>query len=242
MIKKIMNHKIKIAIGVFLAVVLHPILFSSGPSEASLKSRVVKLQSARGSCSGEQVKAPSGVDYILTAAHCRTLADETGSIQVKTEDGRELMRRVIAEDENSDLLLLEGLPGVEGLPIAQAQFPGQKVRTFTHGRGFDTYKTEGVLIQLIHVEIPLFSMEDGSKERCDLPKHKVVDSPRIFLPGKTCMMSADEILTTALIVPGSSGGMVVNRAGELIGVVSAGDGTFGLLVTLHDIHDFVDNY
>jgi len=103
------------------------------PSDAYLRERVVKLQSKRGSCSGEQVRAPSGQDYIVSAAHCIILKDSDNNIQVVKEDGTILMRKVLAEDSDSDLLLIEGLPGLRGLNIAESAAPGQYVKTFTHG-------------------------------------------------------------------------------------------------------------
>ena len=208
------------------------------PSDREIRSKVVKLSSARGSCSGQQVMAASGIDYILTAGHCRAL-EVAGSILVTTEDGRSLYRRIVAEDELSDLLLLEGIPNINGLAVAHTNFPQQEVRTFTHGRGFDTYKTSGVLIQdyVISALISL-NAEDCPK----MPKYKVVSANTFFGTITACLLSVNETVTTAMIVPGSSGGAVVNAAGELVGVVSAGDGQFGYLVTLFDIKKFLSNY
>lgn len=215
------------------------LLISSSPSDDAIRSKVLKLVSDRGSCSGEQVVAPSGINYILTAAHCKVLAKD-GSIMAIAEDGRKLPRRVIEEDLNSDLLILEGFPGIKGLNIASTSNRRDHVRTFTHGHGFDTYKTEGVIIQDMKVEIPIFGIaEEADKERCNEPKLAIVDAGMF---GQYCAMSVVETATTALILPGSSGGPVVNDRGELMGVVSAGDGTIGLLITIKDIRKFISSY
>lgn len=108
------------------------------PSDTHIRSRIVRITSDRGMCSGEQVRAPSGQDYILTAGHCNILSSSDGAYNVVTEDGKSLKRHLVQEDPNSDLMLLEGLPGV----VAQA-YRGQRVKTFTHGRDLDTYSTEG---------------------------------------------------------------------------------------------------
>lgn len=209
-------------------------------SNTYIENRVVKLFSAAGSCTGEQVRAPSGVDYILTAAHCLVLQDDKGYIAVKTEDGKILKRRVIAEDAFSDLLLLEGLPGLRGLDIAFKSSFKQSVRSFTHGRGYDTYETEGVLIQSFHINIQM----DPDKCLTGMPKYKTIEASNPWTGEKDnlCSMYVLETATTALIVPGSSGGPIVNSLGDLVGVVSAGDSTFGYLVTLDDIHSFINNY
>ncbi len=213
----------------------------SGPSDRETKSYSILLKSAKGQCSGEQVKAPSGVSYILTAAHCMPLAID-GQIQVITEDGKKLKRRIVAEDDYSDLLLLEGVPGMEGMPIARTSWRGQHVRTFTHGHGLQTYRTDGVLVQKQEIQIPISLIASDEASCSAKVKNKVIHFATIFGDLKICALSVEESVTTAFIVPGSSGGMVVDDAGQLVGVVSAGGGGFGFLVTLDDIHSFLSNY
>lgn len=222
-----------------IAVVLAILLFASyGPSEGHIKSRTVMLQ-GDGSCSGEQVVAPSGESYILTAGHCRGVSKDGISIEVKDEFGHILPRRIIAEDPNSDLLLLEGLPGVKGLKIAGSWHKGQHIRTFTHGRGLDLYKTEGYLVQekQITVVLPL-----DADEECPAPKAHDGELNYGFFSVQACILDVPEIMITAMVAPGSSGGLIVDDAGDLIGVVSVGDGVFGGTVRLQDIQKFLNNY
>jgi hypothetical protein len=215
------------------------ILNACSPSDQYFRDRTVMLKGKHGACSGEQIVAPSGENYILTAAHCRDIAVD-GSMTVIMESGASLQRKVIAEDPNSDLLLLEGLPGTEGLRIAKSYRMTQEIRTFTHGARMDTYKTEGVLVQKTKVEIPMYDIQTPEQEEAcsSAPKTKPIDG----LFGRFCLFSSDEVVTTAMIVPGSSGGMVVDSSGRLVGVVSAGGGGFGYLVPLEAIHAFLEAY
>jgi hypothetical protein len=209
--------------------------------DRTILDRVVKLQSAEGSCSGIQVAAPSGRSYILTAGHCRRLSDAVGSIGVVREDGSTLQRAVIAEDPNSDLLLLEGLPGINGISVAASLTDGQFVRTFTHGSGFKTYRTEGQTVQE-SVAIAVV----GEEKDCapGMPKLTVVDVPIFFgLSVRACVLKVLEEVTTATIVPGSSGGAMVDAQGSLVGIASMSDGSFfSYFVRLQDIQTFLKAY
>src|SRR5271165_6094213 len=80
-------------------------------SETYIRSKVIQLEGNNHACSGTQIKAPSGKDYILTAGHCLALS-ENGIIYAKDDLHQLIPRRVIQEDVNSDLLLIEGLPGL----------------------------------------------------------------------------------------------------------------------------------
>ncbi len=239
--KKKLSPKQRI-VAAFIAAVI--ILVSSvriTPTEEQLKSKVVMLRGVRGGgCSGEQIRAPSGTMYILSAGHCAGLADPQGNIKVISEDGRELKRRIIAEDPNSDLLLIEGLPNLSGLNIADSVKAPDHVRTFTHGRLLPTHKTEGNLIGKERIQVPINYITNEEEETACLrsSKNKILES---FL-GKVCALSKDSMAMTASITPGSSGGAVVNDSGELIGVASASDGYFGYIVMLEDIHAFVNSY
>lgn len=218
--------------------------FCKSPSDSFIHNRVVKLVSERGACSGEQIEAPSGTSYVLTAAHCRILADSAGSIRVILEDGTKISRRVIAEDPNSDLLLLEGVPGLSGLKIASNSFQDEHVRTFTHGKARNTYQTEGRLIQneVVQVILEIISSDEALSRCKSAPKYEVVEAESFSGPVSVCLLSVRETVTTAFIVPGSSGGAVLDDSGRLLGVVSAGDDKFGFLVRRDDIERFLAGY
>lgn len=234
----------KLVIGVVLSILsISMVSAALKPSESALRERVVKLMGDHAMCSGEQVRAPSGEDYILTAAHCRVLAKD-GVIDVMTAEGYHIKRRVIAEDPNSDLLLLEGVPGLSGISVARKVRMHEHVRTFTHGGNMDTFKTEGELVFVQHIDAPLSLIQDSESEAAcvSMPKNKEVTIDTPFGQFSICVLSVDEVITTARIIPGSSGGMAVNDSGQLVGVASVGNSTIGGLVKLSDIQNFLGGY
>jgi S1-C subfamily serine protease len=230
MMKKLLNKKVSIAFAV--ALVMSSLLFSC--NSINPRRSVVKLIGNGHKCSGEQVVVSSGHQYILTAGHCIVLANNLNTITVHTEDGRIIERSIIADDPNSDLLLLEGVPNLPALELANSDYPTEHVRTFTHGAGFETYKTEGELIEKHVIQI---QMNLGVCVK-DLPKYK--NTIGALFP--TCVFEAEFYITNARATHGSSGGLVVNDNNKLVGVISAGNDDFTLIVPIDSIHKFLDNY
>ena len=206
-------------------------------SDAYAMGRSIKILGKGGQCSGEQVESYSGHTYILSAAHCAKLADAAGYYTVFTEDGRKLQRRLIAEDSNSDLLLIEGVPGLQGLKIAESHWRFEHIRTLTHGAGMDTYKTEGALVQIMTISIAV-GIVDASSLPCTDVKYRIVQEDLFAV----CVLHIPEAVSTAKVSPGSSGGMVIDDDGALVAVVSASDEHFSYLVPLEAIRAFLIGY
>lgn len=220
------------------------LLLSVGCTTASfdqrMASKVVQILNSKGSsCSGELVEGVSGATYILTAAHCRELS-EGGLYKVRSEAGATYYLPLVAEDDKSDLLLIQAYPGAEGLKPARVSYRSQRIITFTHGSGLNTYRTDGILIQERSALVGMFPIDSSEAEqRClAAPKYKIV--PDLF--GSFCVMDVPLTFSTAFIAPGSSGGPIVNESGELVGVVSAGGQGFGLFVRLTDIRAFLSKF
>jgi hypothetical protein len=231
----------KVIVSLIVLIALVSSTFSCQTSGEKVKESVVKLTSAHEQCSGIQVKAPSGMTYILTAGHCKGIADASGSILVMTEDKKQVQRKIIAEDPASDLLLLEGAPGVPGLDVASHDRRGQFIRTFTHGHGLDTYETDGILIGDLSIKIP--AEEIDLLECVKMPKYKKETIDMFFgITADICALEVTETVTNALIIPGASGGAAVDSRGHLIGICSATGGGLGYLVTLKDINKFLKGY
>lgn len=207
-----------------------------------VRPQVVRLSSSKGMCSGEQVKAKSGFTYILSAAHCKNLSEDGETIKVTTEDHRELQRRIITIDSTSDLMLLEGVPGLEGLNIAKSLNYGESLTSFTHGNDFPIYETRGVAIADQKVEFIIGAIAPDDTKSCNSGVLHKLELGTIFGNVTVCVFSSEETFTTVMIVPGSSGGALVNNEHELVGVASVSAGQFSGFVELKDIKRFLSNY
>lgn len=231
------SNKMKLFVSVVIAIVAFCYVNGSHPDP---RSRIVRIKAEGAMCSGEQIVAPSGQSYILSAGHCDVLAKD-GVFTIETEDHKTLKRRLVAEDPNSDLLLIEGIPGMGGIPIADYAKPGDSVHTLTHGSNLDTYETKGVLVQRATINAPLSEIKTQEDAAKCASQAKTMVQDTVF--GKFCVMSVDEMVSTAVIVPGSSGGAALNSDNELVGVASCsrGDG-FSSFVLLSDIQAFIKSY
>lgn len=214
-----------------------------GLSETAIRSKVVQLKGDKqGYCSGVQVHSTLGKDYVLSAAHCAVL-QENGTILVRTDDSRFIPRRVLEVSPVTDLMLLEGMPDLKGISVANNYQIGQHLRSFTHGAALDTYKTEGELIQekMVDILINLITSKQD-EEACNLPKYKIVAVHTFFGDLQACALHLNMFVSTTKVVPGSSGGGIFDDQGKLVAIVSGGDSTFGVFVTLLDIKTFLSAY
>jgi len=219
-----------------------------------------------GSGTGFAVKAPSGKTYIVTNDHVCEVSKDGKSVMVRDEDGKSMRRKIIKKSDRSDLCLVEGWPGVEGLKVSSsAPEIGQIVASVGHPSGYDITLSRGEIIMRDDVMIPvgpisfidpssgkeqLVPAEDGgvTLKQCSMPKNKVVTvDQQIFIfvfRIKMCMNVTEKAyFTNMLIQPGSSGSPVVNFYGNIVGVVFASDRAgWGVLVSHKDLTDFLSKY
>ncbi len=216
-----------------------PIMTQATGIESDVRSQVVVItRRGVGLCSGEQVIAPSGKSYIMTAGHCGVLMDNQNNIRLKTADGVRHTARLIKADPYNDVLVFTGV-STHGLKIASKIFATEHIFSETRGLGFPTYRTDGNIIMLdSKIDIPLDPIvTDQDQQNCLAKPDQTVENS---LFGAVCVAHWHETMTTAFVAPGSSGGPMVNKDGELVGIVSISEaGMFSGLVQLNAIQDLL---
>lgn len=211
------------------------------PSDAVLREAVVQLLSEHGGCTGIQVTAPSGTQYVLTAAHCRPLLDENNHVTAVSEHGFKDTLTFVQEDDKSDLMLLTGSPKFGAVSVATiAPRLHEHVHSLTHGGLAPTYRTDGEMLDSVPGGFLISEVEnEEDAKKCEaMPKYRVID----ILFGKACALDVLTSRTTAQIIPGSSGGPLFNDSGDLVGIASYGNPqqlTFGYFVRQADIQEFL---
>lgn len=209
--------------------------------DSYVRNRVVLLYTANAYCTGVEVVVPSGKTYTLTARHCKALLDSTDHILAKDEDGKDYRIKLIAVDPNSDLMLLQGI-GVPGLKIADKIYSHEKVHTITHGGGMPSFRTDGELVKDIDMNINMGNiLTDEDAVKCKSIKNTTISDK--FMP-PLCLIRLHLMLSTAVIIPGSSGGPLLDENQNIVGIVSAvgGSSMFGAYVTLSDIQKFIAQF
>ncbi|MFQ5880047.1 MAG: serine protease [Dehalococcoidia bacterium] len=179
----------------------------------NLSKGVVEVQSRGGSGTGTIVRQRDAWK-VLTAAHVVTDAlGVDNNVRIISQDGSAQRARVESIDMGRDLAILEVEPlaSWRAFPIEQgAPRPGEKVLTRCH---FDSQPREG-----IHL---------GPADIKDLAVRDLLESLGEFRPA-----IGETIRSYVPTEAGCSGGPLVNRNGELLGIVLAGDGRTTVAVAL----------
>jgi hypothetical protein len=235
-------------------------------SKVGSKVYMIRDHEHGGGGTGFAVKAPSGASYILTNDHVCGVSKDGESVLVTDENGDSIRRRIIAHDGNSDLCLIEGLPGIDGLALAsRSPGKGETMTVIGHPQlmplslsGGEAVGAEDVSI--IQGPIAVQNPESGKWEnvdpekggipadKCAMAKHSQVDVdyPMFFITIKVKMCVATvqgAYITSAIVWPGSSGSPIVNFFSQVEAVVFATDDThWAKAVPLSDIKDFLKSY
>lgn len=188
-----------------------------GIDDRYVRTQIVQLESEDGgSCTGVKVRTKNG-PYILTAAHCASLAFN-GRINGRNHLREHFTARVVAISKKVDLMLLTTSEG-PGLNLGARLKSKQVVYTMTHGGGFPAYRTVG--------EVLCWTRQP-------------TQCTHYFEPMKT---PGIWVVATAYALPGSSGGALIDLHGDLVGIVVGKHTEYenvSYSVSTRDIRQFLD--
>lgn len=214
-------------------------------SDAYIRNAVVQLIGPDGGgCTGVQIISPeSGKRLILSAAHCMGLVDEKGLVVVQVQSGRKMKLAVLREDSRSDLMAIAGTKHAGAIEVAETVKMHDRVHAITKGAMAPAYRTDGWILEETpggFVAFPIVDEQDVA--RCEsMPKYKIMADVFSML----CVLDVWTTQTTAQIIPGSSGGPLLNEAGQLVGIASytrRDVDTFGWFVRLRDVKAFLRKF
>lgn len=231
------------------------------------KVYTIRDSAKSGGGTGSAVVAPSGETYILTNDHVCEVSKDKQTVLVTDSEGNSLRRRIIAHDENSDLCLVEGMPGVEGLTIASdTPTQGDIIGVIGHPHLLPLLLSRGEMMGSQDVMILMgpiaqqnpatgeweqFPTKFGgvTPEQCQMNKHRQIETSynMIFFTVKVKLCAIyihDAYITNVVILPGNSGSPVINFWGQVQGVAFASDSeaNWGRMISLNDVKAFLKNY
>ena len=229
-------------------------------------ARVFEVKGVKngGGGTGFQIRAPSGISYIVTNAHVCESAMKTGQDKnylLIQKDEFLMKRRILEISDRADLCLIEGWPGLSGLHLGSPSEVGDMVFAVGHPFLGPATMTAGEVTEFVNLVVPHHMLKTGNPqmdkslqitdEPCNQPKNEIRKQilmlfgiiPMGEVP--VCMVKETNAVNTNLTIhPGNSGSPMVDKWARVVGVVFAtNDRTnWGLAVNLEHLQYFLTNY
>lgn len=195
----------------------------------------VQLYGEKGTGSGSHINF-EGKTVILTNRHVCELADKNGNIEVERTDGKRIKRKVIKRDKVHDLCIVQPVDGIKGIDLAGSLDIGETVYTLGHPRGDKLNVASGEYFANETIQLEKEFEADGT---C---KGKIEKVEFFFLQFELCTDFFESVQFSTPTYPGNSGSPIVNKYGNLVAVVFAGNPqveNMGFGVPLNYVKDFL---
>lgn len=212
-----------------------------------VKDKVVYVldpRTLRSGSTGFFVKAKSGKTVIMTNEHvCHLGKDGQVSLKINDEDFRFYSAKIIEESATSDLCIIESPFQIDGLTVASGVSQWEKIFVVGHPSLENLTLTEGQVtsFELIQLVLEVNTEKTACEKRGG---NFIQDVDAIFGEENFCIKKVFSARTTANVFPGNSGSPVVNKFGNVVGVLFAGNDTshFGYFVPTIDVRKMLEAY
>lgn len=240
-IKKLLHFLLRATVGLLIVgFVLNAEHIKDGYYRYVTGKQVVQVIGTQGTGSGFHVKAPSGNTYILTNNHVCEIADSNNTLIIRNNRSM-IPRKIIAKYKSHDLCLIEGLPGYNsGLSVAKSLSIGEDVVLIGHPSGRPLTLSKGEFIHTRLIYLPNTNIKD--KNTCNLNLGRWISFLGLI---ELCIIPSYANGLSNPSYPGNSGSPVVNKWGNVIGVLFAGNRTQlndNYMVPLYEIKNFLKDY
>lgn len=185
------------------------------------ESTVKVMVSEQGGGSGFAVTAASGQEFIATNKHVCDAA-EKGWVKIVSDSGLEAWKRVVYIDKKHDICLVEGDKRLSPLELAYGDRSPGEIHYIVGHPGLRPLTIQaGEFVGFYTVQV--LDESPKTKDQCH-GKVQVLSPMEQFMYGQewVCVRSYRSYSSSAVAYGGNSGSPVVNKYGNVIGILFAG--------------------
>lgn len=174
----------------------------------------------KGGGTGFAITADSGNHYIMTNKHVCEISTN-GWVKIKDDNGFSVNKRIIYKDNIHDLCLVEGDKRLDSLEIGGEPSKGDFMYIVGHPGLRQLTVSQGEYIG--YADVPMIDDSVTIKTSCSGKVYDLSPMDQFFMGREwICVRTFKSFATTAVAYGGNSGSPVVNKYGNVIGVLFAG--------------------